>query len=68
MGFACVLKQRPHHPAARVILQLPADMEEARRRLLLLSGRTHNMNVAVVPARGGKPPAGVIKPTSPALA
>lgn len=35
------------------ILHLPADMEEARRRLLLLSGRTHTINVAVVLARDG---------------
>jgi len=36
------------------VLPLPADMEEARRRLLLLSGRTHTINVAVVLARDGE--------------
>ena len=36
------------------ILHKPADMEEARRRLLTLSGRTHNLNSAAVLARDGK--------------
>ncbi len=36
------------------ILHPPADMEEARRRLLLLSGKTHQVNVAVVLARDGQ--------------
>lgn len=35
------------------VLHKPADMEEARRRLLLLSGRTHELNSAVVLARDG---------------
>ena len=36
------------------VLHKPADMEAARRRLLLLSGRTHELNSAVVLARDGK--------------
>jgi len=32
----------------------PADMEEARRHLLTLSGRTHQLNSAVVLARNGE--------------
>lgn len=36
------------------ILPLPADREEARRRLLLLSGRTHAIHVAAVLARDGE--------------
>lgn len=32
----------------------PPDMEAARRHLLALSGRTHNLNTAVVLARGGE--------------
>lgn len=32
----------------------PADMEQARRRLLDLSGKTHHLNSAVVLARGGE--------------
>lgn len=36
------------------ILHLSADMEEARRRLLLLSGKTHQVAAAVVLARGGE--------------
>ena len=36
------------------ILHKPADMDEARRRLLALSGRTHELNSAVVLARDGK--------------
>lgn len=36
------------------ILHAPADMEEARRRLLLLSGKTHHVTVAVVLARDGE--------------
>lgn len=36
------------------ILHAPADMEEARRRLLLLSGKTHHVTVAVVLAREGE--------------
>ncbi|MDN2567388.1 Maf-like protein [Aquibium sp. A9E412] len=36
------------------VLHKPADMEEARRRLLALSGRTHALNSAVVLARGGE--------------
>lgn len=36
------------------VLNLPADMEEARRRLLLLSGKTHQINAAVVLARDGQ--------------
>lgn len=35
------------------VLHKPADMEEARRRLLLLSGKTHELNSAVVLARDG---------------
>ncbi len=35
------------------VLHKPADMEEARRRLLLLSGRTHELNSAIVLARDG---------------
>ena len=35
------------------VLHKPRDMEEARRRLLLLSGRTHELNSAVVLARDG---------------
>lgn len=35
------------------ILHVPANMEEARRRLLLLSGKTHQIHVAVVLARDG---------------
>lgn len=35
------------------ILHKPADMEEARRRLLALSGRTHELNSAVVLAQNG---------------
>jgi len=35
------------------VLHKPADMEAARRRLLLLSGRTHELNSAVVLARDG---------------
>jgi septum formation protein len=36
------------------VLHKPADMEEARRRLLALSGRTHELHSAVVVARGGE--------------
>ncbi len=36
------------------VLHKAADMEEARRRLLKLSGRTHHLNSAVVLARDGK--------------
>jgi septum formation protein len=36
------------------VLHKPADMEAARRRLLLLSGKTHELNSAVVLARDGK--------------
>lgn len=36
------------------VLHKPHDMEAARRRLLALSGRTHELNSAVVLARGGK--------------
>lgn len=35
------------------VLHQPADMEEARRRLLLLSGKTHHVTVAAVLARDG---------------
>jgi len=35
------------------VLHKPADMEEARRRLLRLSGRTHELNSAVVLVRDG---------------
>ncbi|MCO5146879.1 MAG: Maf-like protein [Aquamicrobium sp.] len=35
------------------VLHKPADMEAARRRLLLLSGKTHELNSAVVLARDG---------------
>ncbi|MEP6566231.1 MAG: Maf-like protein [Mesorhizobium sp.] len=35
------------------ILHAPADMEGARRRLLLLSGKTHQLNSAAVLARDG---------------
>ena len=34
------------------ILHKPADMDEARRRLLALSGKSHELNSAVVIARG----------------
>lgn len=37
------------------VLHKPADMEEARRRLLALSGRTHQLHSAVVLARDGAP-------------
>jgi len=37
------------------ILHKAVDMEEARRRLLRLSGRTHHLNSAVVVAKGGEP-------------
>lgn len=36
------------------VLHKPADMEAARRRLLLLSGKTHALNSAVVVARDGE--------------
>ncbi len=36
------------------ILPLPADMEEARRRLILLSGKTHAIHVAAVLTRDGE--------------
>nr|WP_295466357.1 Maf-like protein [Mesorhizobium sp.] len=36
------------------ILHKAADMDEARRRLLRLSGKTHHLNSAVVLARNGK--------------
>ena len=36
------------------ILHKPADMDQARRRLLALSGRTHELNSAVVLARDGE--------------
>lgn len=36
------------------VLHKVATMEEARRRLLLLSGRTHHLNAAVVLARNGE--------------
>lgn len=36
------------------LLHKPADMEEARRRLLQLSGRTHQLNSAVCVVRDGK--------------
>ena len=36
------------------ILHKVADMEDARRRLLELSGRTHHLHSAVVLARGGE--------------
>lgn len=36
------------------ILHKPANMEEARRRLLALSGKTHQLNSAVVLASGGQ--------------
>lgn len=35
------------------VLHKPADMDAARRRLLLLSGKTHELNSAVVAARDG---------------
>jgi septum formation protein len=34
-------------------LTKPADMEEARRQLLRLSGRTHQLHSAIACARGG---------------
>ena len=37
------------------VLHKPVDMEEARRRLLQLSGRTHLLNSAVTVARAGEP-------------
>jgi septum formation protein len=55
-----------NHPGAYVIgcdqtlslgeelLHKPANMEEARRRLLKLSGRTHQLNSAVVIAQDGE--------------
>lgn len=36
------------------VLHKAADMDEARRRLLALSGKTHQLNSAVVLARDGK--------------
>lgn len=36
------------------VLHKPRDMEEARRRLLALSGRTHQLNSAVVLMRDGE--------------
>jgi septum formation protein len=36
------------------VLHKPRDMEAARRRLLALSGKTHELNSAVVLAHGGK--------------
>ena len=36
------------------LLHKPADMEAARRHLLKLSGRTHQLNSAVVLSRGGE--------------
>jgi septum formation protein len=36
------------------VLHKAADMEEARRRLLRMSGRTHHLNSAVVIAQDGK--------------
>lgn len=36
------------------VLHKASDMEEARRRLLKLSGKTHHLNSAVVLARDGK--------------
>ncbi|WP_127598068.1 Maf-like protein [Nitratireductor alexandrii] len=36
------------------LLHKPADMAEARRRLLHLSGKTHQLNSAVVLVRGGQ--------------
>ncbi len=36
------------------LLHKPVDMEAARRHLLKLSGRTHQLNSAVVLARGGE--------------
>ena len=36
------------------LLHKPADMEGARRHLLMLSGRTHQLNSAVVLLRGGE--------------
>lgn len=36
------------------ILHKPADMDEARRRLLKLSGQTHTLNSAIVLARDGE--------------
>lgn len=34
------------------VLHKPSDMDEARRRLLQLSGKTHELNSAIVVARG----------------
>lgn len=36
------------------VLHKPANMEEARRRLLALSGKTHQLNSAVVLVQGGQ--------------
>lgn len=36
------------------ILHKPANMEEARRKLLALSGKTHQLNSAAVLAKGGQ--------------
>jgi septum formation protein len=38
----------------REVFHKPKDMEEARRRLLKLSGKTHHLNSAVVLARDGE--------------
>ncbi|MFN3765907.1 MAG: Maf-like protein [Aliihoeflea sp.] len=55
-----------NHPGALVIgcdqtlslgeelIHKPADMEEARRRLLMLSGKTHQLNSAVVIVQDGE--------------
>ncbi|PYE89064.1 Maf-like protein [Phyllobacterium leguminum] len=37
------------------VFHKPADMDAARRQLLKLSGKTHELNSAVVIARGGAP-------------
>jgi len=66
LAEAKALEVSDHYPDALVIgsdqtlslgdevLHKPADMEEARRRLLKLAGKTHQLNSAVVLARKGE--------------
>lgn len=66
LAEAKALNVSGRHPEAMVIgsdqtlslgdtlLHKPTDMEQARRRLLALSGKTHHLNSAVVLARGGE--------------
>ena len=62
-GPGCLKPQpgRPRHrtrtrPCRSMVISFhkPQDMEQARRRLLDLSGRTHELNSAVVLARDGE--------------